>query len=68
MKVNFLLCVNITTYILTTYKANNANNANNGFLGFPAENTKVRKTPQRGGIGKNVFCVIRCYSFHIKIV
>lgn len=41
MKVNFLLCVNITTYILTTYKANNANNANNGFLDFSAENTKV---------------------------
>ena len=41
MKVNFLLCVNITTYISTTYNANNANNANNGFLDFSAENTKV---------------------------
>ena len=41
MKVNFLLCVIITTYILTTYKANNANNANNGFFGILAENTKV---------------------------
>ena len=43
MKVNFLLCVIITTYILTTYKANNANNANKGFLGFLRRKHKGKK-------------------------
>jgi len=63
MKVNFLLCVNITTYILTTYKANNANNANNGFLDFPAENTKVVKTRRERRVGENAFCVIKFFNF-----
>ena len=63
MKVNFLLCVIVTTYLLTTYKANNANNANLGFLGFLAENTKVVKTRRERRGGKNVFCVIKCVIF-----
>lgn len=49
MKVNFLLCVNITTYILTTYKANNANNANNGFLGFFRRKHKGKKNTAKKG-------------------
>ena len=63
MKVNFLLCVIITTYILITYKANNANNANLAFLGISAENTKVVKTRRERRVGKNVFCVIKFFNF-----
>ena len=63
MKVNFLLCVIITAYILTTYKANNANNANLAFLGISAENTKVVKTRRERRVGKNVFCVIKFFNF-----
>ena len=55
MKVNFLLCVNITTYLLTTYKANNANNANLGILGFLRRKHKGSKnTPGEEGREKRV--------------
>ena len=55
MKVNFLLCVIITIYILTTYKANNANNANNGFLGFLRRKHKgIKNTAKRGYRKKRV--------------
>ena len=55
MKVNFLLCVIITIYILTTYKANNANNANKGFLGFLRRKHKgIKNTPEKEGREKRV--------------
>ena len=55
MKVNFLLCVIITIYILTTYKANNANNANNGFLWFSRRKHKgIKNTPGEEGKEKRV--------------
>ena len=55
MKVNFLLCVIITIYILTTYKANNANNANKGFLGFLRRKHKgIKNTAKRGYREKRV--------------
>ena len=55
MKVNFLLCVIITIYILTTYKANNANNANKGFLWFSRRKHKgIKNTAKRGYRKKRV--------------
>ena len=55
MKVNFLLCVIITIYILTTYKANNANNANLGVLGiFRRKHKGIKNTAKRGYREKRV--------------
>ena len=61
MKVNFLLCVIITTYILTTYKANNANNANLAFLGFSRRKHKgIKNTPREEGREKRVLRYQMC--------